>query len=368
MRIEIAKNKVFLKFPKKKLEIHPIWLRERARLDKLHDKNTDQRLYDPSKLNINLKIKKASISNGHLNVNFNDGINFDYDIKELFYELNKNLPYEKPILWNSKLKYKLKTDYRENMFDTISMYDLLQNFYKYGFFLIKKTPTDENFLVKFANSIGTVRPTNFGTTFNVRSEKNYNDLAYTNHHIAAHTDNPYRKPVPCIQLLHCIYNETKGGFSTVVDGFAIAEYLKKNHKDSFKILSTTKVRYRFVDKNVILENWGEMIELDENRNTKQIRHSHRLDYVPILEKNKLEKFYKARKLFSKLCASKKFELKFKLETGDIIMFDNYRTLHGRTSFDEQGGKRFLKGCYIDHDSTEGKLRFLERKFNLKWKK
>ena len=32
------------------------------------------------------------------------------------------------------------------------------------------------------------------------------------------------------------------------------------------------------------------------------------------------------------------------------------------------GKRYLKGCYIDHDSTEGKLRHLERKFNLKWKK
>ena len=99
-----------------------------------------------------------------------------------------------------------------------------------------------------------------------------------------------------------------------------------------------------------------------------IRHSHRLDYVPILEKKKLEKFYQARRLFSKLCASKKFELKFKLEPGDIMMFDNYRTLHGRTSFDLKEGKRFLKGCYIDHDSTEGKLRFLERKFNLKWKK
>ena len=57
-----------------------------------------------------------------------------------------------------------------------------------------------------------------------------------------------------------------------------------------------------------------------------------------------------------------------METGDIIMFDNYRTLHGRTSFSKSEGKRFLKGCYIDYDSTEGKLRFLERKFNLKWKK
>ena len=44
MRIEIANNKVFLKLLKKKLEIHPLWLRERARLDNLHDKNTDQRL------------------------------------------------------------------------------------------------------------------------------------------------------------------------------------------------------------------------------------------------------------------------------------------------------------------------------------
>ena len=58
----------------------------------------------------------------------------------------------------------------------------------------------------------------------------------------------------------------------------------------------------------------------------------------------------------------------KVEKGDLIMFDNHRTLHGRTSFDQNEGKRFLKGCYIDHDSTEGKLRFLERKFNLKWKK
>ena len=368
MRIEIAKNKVFLKLPKKKLEIHPLWLRERARLDNLYDKNTDQRLYDPSELNTNLKIKKASVINGHLNVNFNDGIKFNFEIKELFYELNKKLPYENPILWDSKLKQKPVAHYKKHMFDTVNMYDLLQNFYKYGFVIIKKTPADENFLVEFANSIGTVRPTNFGTTFKVRSEKNYNDLAYTNHHIAAHTDNPYRKPIPCIQLLHCIYNEVKGGFSTVVDGFAIAQYLKKKHKDLFNVLSSTKVRFRFVDKDIILENWGEIIELDDNKNLKQIRHSPRLDYVSILDKKKLEKFYKARRLFSKLCASKKFELKFKLEKGDIIMFDNHRTLHGRTAFDQNEGKRFLIGCYIDHDSTEGKLRFLERKFNLKWKK
>ena len=84
--------------------------------------------------------------------------------------------------------------------------------------------------------------------------------------------------------------------------------------------------------------------------------------MPILKKEKIELFYKARKLISECYASKQFEIKFKLEEGDLLMMDNHRLLHGRTSYDPNEGKRYLKGCYIDHDSTEGKLRHLERKF------
>ena len=89
-------------------------------------------------------------------------------------------------------------------------------------------------------------------------------MAYTSIALTPHTDNPYRKPIPCIQLLHCLENEVKGGLSTLVDGFAVSEYLRKNHKDLFKILTETKVRFRFIDKTIILENWGELIELNEN--------------------------------------------------------------------------------------------------------
>ena len=44
---------------------------------------------------------------------------------------------------------------------------------------LKNVPTKNNFLVDFANSIGSVRRTNFGEFFNVRSKPNPNDLAYT---------------------------------------------------------------------------------------------------------------------------------------------------------------------------------------------
>jgi hypothetical protein len=40
--------------------------------------------------------------------------------------------------------------------------------------------------------------------------------------------------------------------------------------------------------------------------------------------------------------------------------DNYRLLHGRTSFNTSEGSRFLQGLYIDHDSIESKYKILKK--------
>ena len=244
------------------------------------------------------------------------------------------------------------------------MYDLLISFYKYGFVIIKNVPTDNNFIVKFANSIGSVRRTNFGEYFNVKSKIDPNDLAYTSMQLSPHTDNPYRNPVPCIQLLHCIINEVSGGFSTIVDGFTVCEDLKKNHPDYFKVLNEIKVKFKFIDKDVVLEDWSELIKLNDDGTFKQVRFSPRLDFVPILDKDQLDFYYKARKKLSEMYNSKKYRIEFKLEPKDLIMMDNYRLLHGRTAYEINEGNRFLQGCYIDYDSTEGKLKHLIRKFEI----
>ena len=60
MKIEIVKNNVVLVNPSNEnFEIHPLWLRERAKTEDLVDKYNDQRLYDPSQLDQNIKIKKG---------------------------------------------------------------------------------------------------------------------------------------------------------------------------------------------------------------------------------------------------------------------------------------------------------------------
>ena len=302
-----------------------------------------------------------------LEVNFNDGVNTKLDLNKLESEFSnkdtviKSIPKKK---WDSTLKNVKNFEYKENFFESREMYDLLVSFYEFGFVIVKNVPTENNFIVKFANSIGSVRRTNFGEHFNVKSKSDPNDLAYTTLHLSPHTDNPYRNPVPCIQILHCIENEVTGGLSTLVDGFTISEKLKKDFPEYYKILTEIKVRFQFIDQSVVLEDWAEMIQLDAGGNFKQVRFSPRLDFVPLMDKEKLELYYSARKKISEFYNSDNYKIEFKLQPGDLLMMDNYRLLHGRTTYDANEGNRFLQGCYIDYDSTEGKLKHLKRKLNL----
>ena len=366
MKIELNNNKVYLDNDGVKKEIHPFWLRERVNGDKFVDIKTKQRLFDPTQIQENIKINDINLSNDFLEVTFNDGASTKLSILELIKEFSNNnfIKSIKKVEWDSSLNDLNIFEFKENLSEKKEMYNALISFYKYGFVIFKNVPTKDNFLINFANSIGSVRRTNFGEFFNVKSKPNPNDLAYTSLPLSPHTDNPYRNPVPCIQILHCIENNVQGGLSTLVDGFTVTEKLKKDFPKYYKILREVKVRFQFVDQNVVLEDWAEMIRVDENGEFKQVRFSPRLDFVPLLDLDKLELYYNARKKISELYNSDKYRIQFKLSPGDLLMMDNYRLLHGRTAYDSNEGDRFLQGCYIDYDSTDGKLKHLKRKFNL----
>ena len=367
MKIELHENKVYFNNGSIQKEIHPFWLRERVDGEEFLDKGTQQRLFDPTTLDSEISINTASINEKFLEINFNDGVKSKLNIDKLALEFSnedtviKSIP---KIKWNSTLDKIKNFEYHDNFSDSKEMYDLLVSFYEYGFVIIKNIPINNNFIVNFANSIGSVRRTNFGEYFDVKSKSDPNDLAYTSLGLTPHTDNPYRNPVPCIQILHCIENEVNGGLSTLVDGYTVTEKIKKEFPKYYNVLSEIKVRFQFIDQTIILEDWAEMIQLDENKNFKQVRFSPRLDFVPLVDKEKLEIYYSARKKISELYNSDKYKIEFKLLSGDLLMMDNHRLLHGRTGYNTNEGKRFLQGCYIDYDSTEGKLKHLKRKFNL----
>ena len=67
---------------------------------------------------------------------------------------------------------------------------------------VMNAPVEPGALFRVVDLFGYVRETNYGRHFEVRTEVNPTNLAFTGLALQAHTDNPYRDPVPTIQVLY----------------------------------------------------------------------------------------------------------------------------------------------------------------------
>lgn len=345
------------------LDIHPIWLRERSQDPSAVDLNTGQRLHDPSDLPLDLTIARLEdVGEGRLNITFSDGAHATYDTAVLAREIalpagDHDCP---PVtLWTGTLTDLPRAQWSQTPTPE-QLFDWTRLFLEYGFIIFSGVPSQSREVIKVGNTFGFIRDTNFGDLFDVRSVPNANDLAYTAVELGAHTDNPYRSPVPTIQLLHCLTNETSGGLSTLVDGLAAAEALRERDPAAFQILTTTPVRFRFQDKTTELVASAAPIDLDVTGAVRGIHLSPRLDFVPLMSREALSEYYRARRVFDLMMRDREFEIRFLLNDGDLVMFDNVRLLHGRTSFDPDEGLRHLQGCYIDIDGPRSLYRVLRR--------
>jgi hypothetical protein len=167
--------------------------------------------------------------------------------------------------------------------------------------------------------------------------------------------------VPGLQLLHCLQNETSGGFSTLVDSLAVAAQLVREDPHGFELLGEVPVRFEYRDADTQLVSVKPMIEVDAAGQMTGVHYSPRLDDIPLMSDTDTRRYHRARKRLGLLFEDPAFELRFKLEPGQLMIFDNNRVLHGRTSFDPSEGHRQLQGCYIDRDGPRSLYRVLRRR-------
>lgn len=343
------------------VELHPIWLRERSREAGAFDLQTRQRLFDPPWLPLDLAVTGLQQPEPDtLELTFSDGHTCRLSLACLAAEAGlipdpESPPGPQP--WDATLGERPEGDWHA-LADPDTFRHLLEGFFRTGFCLVHGTPTEPGTLQDIARTFGTIRDTNFGVIFDVRTEAKPIDLAYTGLALSAHTDNPYRQPVPGIQILHCLANEAAGGQSTLVDGFAVTEHMAAETPELHDVLARTTLTFRYESDTDILVNHGPMIERDEAGSLRRVRYSTRLDYVPALPPGDLDLYYRARRRLAELLADPEFEIRFRLEPGTALVMDNHRLLHGRTGFDTGGGYRHLQGCYIDHDGPSSRYRVL----------
>ena len=139
-----------------------------------------------------------------------------------------------------------------------------------GLTLVRGVPTRPEAVAALARRIAFVRETNFGVVFDVQSKPRPDSNAYTAINLPPHTDLPTRELQPGLQFLHCLVNETVGGDSIFVDGFALARALREDHPEDFETLATTPLAfwnkdagsdYRWSAPIIALDGAGEVVEV-----------------------------------------------------------------------------------------------------------
>ena len=198
-------------------------------------------------------------------------------------------------------------------------------------------------------TIGFVRETNYGSLFDVVAEPDPINLAFTPLGLPAHTDNPYRRPCPTVQLLHCISAADEGGASRFVDGFAVAAELRRTDPGAFATLTSTDMTFRFHTDEVDLQATRPLIELDRDGEVHAVSVNNR-SMEPLAPGDpRSESFYAAYRRFVALLDRDEHAIELTLRPGELVAFDNRRVLHGRRAF-RSTARRHLQGCYVDIDA------------------
>jgi gamma-butyrobetaine dioxygenase len=337
-----------------------LWLRARSADPSQRDTVTGQRLMNPHLLPDDLALTGARMDAGNLHLAFSDGFAGPFDLQELLQGIALTDECPQPHVWRADLHPVTWYHWADLQRDEVLL-SALTDYITLGFLLVRGTPVQNDSILEIASRFGHVRTTNFGAFFEVYSRPDSDDLAYRPVGLGPHTDNPYRTPVPGIQILQCLQNETSGGLSTLVDSLAVAETVRTEDPQGFALLSKVPVRFGYRTDTTQLVAVRPMIELDGKGDMAGVHYSPRLDDIPLMSEEDTRSYHRARKRLGALFEDPAYELKFRLNAGEMMMFDNNRVLHGRTAFDPSEGHRQLQGCYIDRDGPRSLYRVLKTK-------
>lgn len=72
----------------------------------------------------------------------------------------------------------------------------------------------------------------------------------------------------------------------------------------------------------------------------------------------IEPYYEAYATFARLMDGSPSRLEIRLQPGDMTCYNNRRVVHGRHSFQLNGGVRHLRGCYLNIDEFKSQLQVL----------
>jgi trimethyllysine dioxygenase len=235
--------------------------------------------------------------------------------------------------------------------------DFLEQLFRYGFCFVEGVPGTPEATRAVAARIAYIRETIFGGYWDFTANLEHKDTAYTSMAIGPHTDGSYSLDAPGYQMFHCLAADCTGGENVLVDGFRVAEIMRRECPADFEILSEVAIPGQYLDcgRGIHLMARRPLFRRDDSGALLQVTYNN-YDRAPFaLPAARQAAFYRALAAFAALCNDPALQYRRRLLPGSVLLFDNWRVLHARDAY---VGYRRLAGVYLNKEDVDSRLRFL----------
>ena len=348
----------------RRAEFPSFWLRDNCPCVECLHPQTGERVLDTFGLDPDVRPSSLAESTGVLSIDWSDGHRSEFAMSWLSAHgpsdrgLQDHLA--SPCHWSAAdLAANLpEFDYADIASSDQTLLRLAETVWQMGVAFVRNVPTSEATLRDLAERIGPVRATNFGPDFHVEAKVDPNNVAYTAVELRPHTDLPYHRNPPGIQFLHCFTADAPGGESTLVDGYWVADRIRRDDSGAFRVLCDVPIPYRFLDGDNDLRFAAPVVASDPDGTYREIRFHDALTAPLDLPVAMIETTYRALRRFDQVARSDEAQFVARLQPGDVMVFHNRRVLHGRKAFDPGRGARHFFGLYVDVDEWLSRIRML----------
>ena len=247
---------------------------------------------------------------------------------------------------------------------------VLETVRDYGFCLLETLDTRLQGIRDAAHLFGPVRITHFGISEITEKSAQYN-VGDSGRALLPHMDETYRISSVGITVLQMVTSSESGGHSTLVDGFNAVRRLRETSPDAFDLLSTVPVTFRrrhtgktLDGKPRLLVSRTPLIKLDENNEVVGVRINERHIAPLDVEGHLVEPFYRAIRDLLQITYDPGLRIEIPLKSGQGLVFDNQRVLHGRTAFVRGKKPRHARTCTVNTEEFHSTLRLRQLEFDL----
>ncbi|GAB7323734.1 hypothetical protein MBLNU13_g07199t2 [Cladosporium sp. NU13] len=264
-----------------------------------------------------------------------------------------------PHYWRADISSNPPTVEHEAIQQKTGMADLLAKIRKFGFCFVDNMPATPEATRELLEQIGPIRNTHYGGFYDFTSDLSSKDTAYTSESLEPHTDTTYFTEPIGLQALHLLsHTDGEGGLSSLVDGFGAADALWQEDFRAYKDLSRIKVyAHASGNEGVSIQPAQAFPVLNhspEHSGLTQVRwNTADRAGVHVSFGQPMERWYDAAAKFDSMLSHPYNVYWFQLKPGKVLIFDNWRVLHGRSAFT---GKRRMCGGYINRDDFISKYR------------